>query len=301
MQMDQLHLIERVTAKTIFEDNVFYMITWKDRDEQQNTWKPSEYFEQNDFLSSLVHQFEEDMKQTEESLFKRLEKDEIRKKENLSLEEQIDRRWGGASYLKADRLQSNPRDNLIEPEADLLPLRGQASTGSQVNVAVPDFKKFGHLKFNRFTNAPVSQAEQMQSARLTQIGNAHGKNLWSTNATSSKPAHQMENPSARNNKNFCEERRPKVNTQKQGTTNQAAQSTCSAQNEDIQGEGRSLQKKRLAMFYELELREKVYDFKNYGQKVLSDLKVFSDPARAKRLMSVRHGAMFKKSVNNGIN
>lgn len=76
MQAEGAAAIEKVTAKTIFEENVFYMVTWRRPHEAQSTWKPSEFFEAAPELRALVERFEAEMKRTEEDLFRKLERAE---------------------------------------------------------------------------------------------------------------------------------------------------------------------------------------------------------------------------------
>ena len=73
MNRELSSLIQKISAKTIFNGNVYYMIKWKHLPDSKNIWKPSEYFEQSLYFMFLVEQFEIELSKTEQQFFLKLE------------------------------------------------------------------------------------------------------------------------------------------------------------------------------------------------------------------------------------
>jgi hypothetical protein len=291
MHRETLAQIDKVTAKTIFEDNVFYMITWKDRDDKQNTWKPSEYFDQNEYLSSLVTNFEEEMKQSEEELFKRLERDEMNKK-NKNKDKKKKGDHTGFDWVR--NYSKNRNGNGMNA--------GDAESLDEETIAralgIQDFVKFGNLK--QGSKEGDSEFVDTMNFNKNAIEEENDSFIYSNKppAIQNKNGFYDSRVPVKNMEDANNEIRWRQNEEELDVMSRAGRSNCSATEDLPNQEKESLRKKKLALFYEFELREKVFDFKNFGHKVLSDLKIFSEASRAKQVMSVRHAAMLKKlSVN----
>ena len=211
MNLELSTLIQKVTAKTIFDDNIYYMIQWRHMPESQNTWKPSEYFEQTEFLSEFVQKFEEETQLSEERLFASLEK--------------------GSAIIGAE---------------------GDSFEGMEIQ----EEEQAGSPKHW----ASVSNSDSIKQEDL------------SLNA--------QELPLPENNDHSVFE----------SYTEQQLLEKYTDSDADL----RAINKKKLSVFYELELKEKVFDFRNYGHKVLDDLKRFSDPKRSRRLLMLRHKTLLEK-------
>ena len=297
--MNRIPKIDKITAKTIFEKNVFYMITWKDTQEKENAWKPSEYFEQTPFLSSLVDDFEENMKKTEETLFKKLEKE-----------------------AKRRRSKKPEMDGLkVEDEGGELVWFGSGDEKPTLEKRKKTLvKEVKHMKRNY--KEQLNLEEQMKRFKMSNCQALGNKDLRK------RASGDMENHGIKEENMGCERQGGQIqeevqvvstNNAKEGAQKhgidmvskdiknlpnilnvgkKASDNSCLGKGDTTNDMHSDLRKKKLAVFYELELREKVFDYKNYGNKVLTDLKKFSEPSRSKKLMSIRHGTLFKKIPMN---
>lgn len=270
-------LIDKVTAKTIFEENVFYMITWKHKDDTQNTWKPSEFFEENPFLSSLVAKFEEEMKKTEEDLFKKLEKEEMRRrqrKERDTDKVKIEDEGKNLVWFGSGDERSLPTSKAPQPMVDQVKpdKKMQFTSKDQQNL----FHKFNPGVLNHFQSGVASRPTRPKtvSAPATH-SNAPGPRIMIE-----EPEHQPKRADIK-----------KIENQ---SPNAVPKNAFLVQERRVNPAEQEMRRKKLAVFYDLELREKVFDFKNYGHKVLADLRLIADPMREKKLVSVRHAALFQK-------
>jgi hypothetical protein len=285
--------IDKVTAKTIFEDNVFYMITWKDKTDGENTWKPSEYFEQNSFLSSLVDNFEEEMKKTEENLFKKLEKEEKRRR--LKKEREMDQ----------IKVEDEGRELVwfgSGDERQNLDIQRKAHIQEVKDMAINQKMQFTHehqMKlFQKYNPQLLENNKQLKNQKQTQIT----RNIYIQEEKQGGFANKIQEETPSNgipNKfNNAQQNEIDIIAEQmkilKNIPNQSERNGYSVREKKRSQDRQNFRKQKLAVFYELELREKVFDYKSYGAKVLADLHKFSDPGRSKKLMSIRHSALFQK-------
>lgn len=288
MKPEMAPLIDKVTAKTIFEENVFYMITWKHKDDTQNTWKPSEFFEEDPFLSALVDRFEEEMKKTEEDLFKKLEKDETHRRKKRQREmDQIKIEDEGKELVWFGNGDDRDRDHPDSKTRARLVNRVQSD--KRVHFTPQDQRNLFH-KFNPSALDDIQKQPGPDRQTITPQANSHP----------TAPIRQAPVETGTPGPRIVEEQiRAEPGTGEDKLVPDRAADEMRQEAFRIQEEGTNpaeeeMRRKKLAVFYDLELREKVFDFKNYGHKVLADLRLIADPLREKKLMSVRHAALFQK-------
>ena len=189
--------IEKVTAKTIFDENIYYMIKWRGKPETENTWKPSEFFETSDELSFHIKKFEQETKLSEEKLFQKLEYESSLGFSSYQFgNEELDQKWDSYSQNSLPIEESTEEDNFNHEFVD------------------------NDIDYNKFESYTEDELLKKYS----------------------KPE--------RNNQN-------------------------------------KKKKDKITLLYEMDLQEKVYDYKKYGGKVLRDFKKFSDPKLIKQMMTIQ--------------